>query len=96
MQNTELVYHPKHYNQTGRKECWDEMRELFGDEAVAIFDCLSAYKYYYRAGEKADNPEEQDKAKIENYVRHSAELIALADCSMGKAKKVFKKLKELL
>jgi hypothetical protein len=71
----DLVNHPDHYNKEGRKECWDEMIEIFGYEAVAIFDILSAYKYYYRAGSKEGNSKEQDLAKINNYMRHSAEMI---------------------
>lgn len=77
----ELVNHPQHYNQEGRKECWEEMEEIFGPMAVAIFDVLSAYKYEYRAGSKDDNPEEQDKAKIDNYMHHSADLLASARTS---------------
>lgn len=66
-----LVYHPKHYNKNGRKECWEEMIELFGPEAVIIFDVLSAYKYSYRAGEKDGNPGPQDVEKINNYMEHA-------------------------
>lgn len=90
----EMVIHPDHYNVSGRKECWDEMKELFGDAAVAIFDCLSAYKYRYRAGEKDGNPEEQDKAKIENYMAHAAWIVATCDNDL--AKSVFKKMLEVL
>lgn len=67
----ELVDHPAHYNKEGRKECWDEMLDIFGPEAVGIFDVLSAYKYYYRAGLKDGNPSEQDKAKIDVYMEHA-------------------------
>lgn len=71
---TELVYHPNHYNKEGRKECWDEMIDIFGPEAVAIFDTLSAYKYLYRAGLKDGNPTEQDMEKIKNYMNHANKL----------------------
>ena len=74
-EDNKMVIHPEHYNKEGRKECWDEMIEIFGEEAVAIFDILSAYKYHYRAGDKEGNPEEQDVAKIKNYMNHSADLI---------------------
>ena len=70
-----LVYHPSHYNTEGRKECWDEMIEIFGVDAVVIFDILSAYKYRYRAGLKEGNPSEQDKEKIKNYMNHTAQLM---------------------
>lgn len=72
---SDLVNHPKHYNKSGRKECWDEMKGIFGIEAVIIFDVLSAYKYHYRAGEKEGNPKEQDKAKIQNYMNHAKALL---------------------
>lgn len=71
----ELVVHPEHYNTEGRKECWDEMIEKFGPEFAIIFDIGSAYKYYYRAGKKEGNPEEQDKSKISNYLNHAYTLI---------------------
>lgn len=77
--NKELVNHPNHYNHSDRKECWEEMRDIFGDNAVAIFDILSAYKYLYRAGTKADNPEEQDLAKIVAYVQHCQRLLEVND-----------------
>lgn len=69
--NKDLVFHPKHYNKEGRRECWDEMMEIFGPEAVMIFDILSAYKYHYRAGLKDGNPTEQDLEKIKNYMSHA-------------------------
>lgn len=71
----ELVFHPKHYNKENRRECWDEMTELFGPDAVVMFDVLSAYKYYYRAGSKDGNPEEQDLEKIKNYMNHAQRIL---------------------
>ena len=68
-----LVYHPEHYNHEGRKECWEEMYENFGLEAVLIFDCLNAYKYLYRAGTKEGNSKEQDINKARNYYNHAIE-----------------------
>lgn len=64
------VLHPTHYNHTGRSECWDEMVDI-SPEGTAIFDLWSAYKYSYRAGTKDGNPEEQDIAKIKNYINHA-------------------------
>ena len=52
---SELVNHPSHYTQNGRKECIVEMEEKYGAEATAIFCLTNAYKYLYRAGSKADN-----------------------------------------
>lgn len=68
------VTHPSHYNKDGRKECWDEMIDIFGENAVIIFDVLNAYKYYYRRGLKDGNSKEQDTQKIQNYIRHAEEL----------------------
>lgn len=73
--NKELIQHPSHYNAEGRKECWDEMVDVFGFEAVVTFDVLNAYKYYYRAGLKDGNPEEQDLKKIDQYLDHASKLL---------------------
>lgn len=75
MVDNNLVHHPSHYNKNGRKECWEEMREIFGDDAVIVFDCLNAYKYAYRAGEKEGNSKEQDLKKIEQYINHAKSLV---------------------
>lgn len=69
----ELVYHPNHYNHSDKPECWTMMENLFGVEATGIFDILNAYKYLYRAGSKADNPESQDLEKLVNYLNHAKE-----------------------
>ena len=69
------VEHPSHYNKAGRKECIVEMEEKYGAEATAIFSLLSAYKYGYRAGDKADNPMEQDINKAKFYFEHTNKLI---------------------
>jgi hypothetical protein len=65
-----MVNHPSHYNHEGRKECWEEMEELFGLYYTGIFDLMTAYKYFYRAGTKADNSKDQDIAKMNNYLKH--------------------------
>lgn len=44
----EKVNHPDHYNIPGRKECIEEMLELFGTEKVQAFCKLNTYKYKYR------------------------------------------------
>lgn len=66
----EQVNHPKHYNADGKKECIEEMRDMYGSNKVGTFCLLSAYKYLYRAGEKQGNPKEQDMAKAEWYVSY--------------------------
>lgn len=76
----ELVNHPEHYNKEGRKECWEEMIEIFGEGAVAVFDILNAYKYMYRMGDKDGNPAEQDYDKIVKYMEHATELLDKECC----------------
>lgn len=93
----EMVIHPEHYNQEGRKECWEEMLDLFGPEAVCIFDCLNAYKYNYRKGNKENNSLEQDESKIRNYLIHSADIIASTDeRNMAKARKCYKIVRDVI
>lgn len=77
------VFHPTHYNQKDRKECWDEMIEIFGKDAVIIFDCLNAYKYYYRKGLKDGNSYEQDSEKMENYMEHARKCMLSMDIGDG-------------
>jgi hypothetical protein len=89
------IYHPKHYNESGRKECWDEMVEIFGAEAVVIFDCLNAYKYFYRAGKKSGNPESQDNAKMINYCEH-AKMLVQKNSDMAESRKVLEKLEKFV
>lgn len=69
------IDHPSHYNSDDRMECIEEMRILFGDEAVISFCKLNAYKYYYRAGNKAGEAEKKDKAKAMWYLKKVAELM---------------------
>lgn len=57
------VNHPNHYCREGRRECIDEMYDLFGCEAVKYFCVLNAYKYMYRCGLKGDADEDRAKAK---------------------------------
>lgn len=57
------VNHPSHYNIPGRPECIVQMRESYGDTAVAIFCLLSSFKYLYRAGHKDDFSTDIEKAK---------------------------------
>ena len=73
--NSEMVNHPDHYNQPGKKECIVEMEEKFGTEAVYSFCVCNAFKYEYRAGEKTDNLKEQDLKKAAWYTDYAAKLI---------------------
>lgn len=67
----EWVNHPNHYNQ-GKRETIEEMRLMFGDQAVAIFCRLSAYKYMRRADYKGKK--EEDLAKAEWYMDYVEKL----------------------
>lgn len=71
----EGVEHPNHYQNNGRLECIEEMRILFGTEAVITFCKLNAHKYYYRAGNKKGESEEKDKEKAMWYMKKVAELM---------------------
>lgn len=68
---SEQVNHPSHYSQNGRRECIEEMRIMFGDEAVRQWCILTAYKYRYRAGNKEGNSAEQDSNKAEWYLNYA-------------------------
>ena len=68
------VDHPSHYQQAGRRECIEEMRIVFGDEAVMQWAIMTAYKYRYRAGNKDGNSAEQDHAKAEWYLKYAEQL----------------------
>lgn len=67
-QQYESVNGPAHYNGT---ECIENMRKLYGDEAVRWFCICSAYKYRFRKGNKPGAPAEMDEGKahwFEDYV----------------------------
>lgn len=66
----ESVNGPSHYDGT---KCIEEMRKLFGDEAVRGFCACNWYKYNYRAGKKPGVDVEQDKAKAEWYKNYAFE-----------------------
>ncbi len=62
----DIVNHPSHY-ETGKFECFDVMREAFGDEAVKNFCICNAFKYLYRHQRK-NGIEDIRKAKW--YIDH--------------------------
>lgn len=66
-ENVELVDHPDHYN-TGGLECIEAMRRLFGDNAVQTFCKLTAFKYYFRRGNKTGEDFDRDTKKAEWYL----------------------------
>ncbi len=73
-QSESMVYHPNHYNDGYRRECWDEMVQIFGVEATVSFCMLNVYKYLYRAGLKEGNTYEMDREKAKNYYKKALEL----------------------
>lgn len=70
----EMVEHPSHYKKEGRKECIEEMVDLFGESAVAIWCALNHYKYNYRKGTKENNSEQQDVQKGIWYLNYTNKL----------------------
>ena len=60
--NSEMVNHPSHYNLPNRKECIDEMIDIYGLNDVAKWCEITAYKYKYRAGHKGPAVEDMSKA----------------------------------
>jgi hypothetical protein len=60
--NSEMINHPSHYNLPDRKECIDEMIDIYGLKDVAKWCEITAYKYKYRAGHKGSVIEDMSKA----------------------------------
>ena len=60
--NSEMVNHPSHYNLPNRKECIDEMIDIYGLKDVAKWCEITAYKYEYRAGHKDSFTQDMQKA----------------------------------
>lgn len=47
--NSDMVNHPSHYNLPDRKECIDEMIDIYGLKDVAKWCEITAYRCKYRA-----------------------------------------------
>lgn len=60
--NSDMVNHPSHYNLPDRKECIDEMIDIYGLKDVAKWCEITAYKYKYRAGHKDSLEQDTQKA----------------------------------
>ena len=60
--DSDMVNHPSHYNLPDRKECIDEMIDIYGLDDVAKWCEITAYKYKYRAGHKGSVVEDMGKA----------------------------------
>lgn len=65
------VSHPSHYSAHNR-ECIVEMLILFGLDNFITFCQMNAWKYRYRAGNKANNSADQDNAKADRYIEYAA------------------------
>ena len=74
MDNKEFdpVNKPEHYA-SGKVECIDAMRRVFGKEAVEYYSLLAAFKYLWRR--KLKENEQQDIAKALWYFDKYKELI---------------------
>lgn len=68
------VNHPSHYQQDGRLECLDELLLMFGKDDVITWCRLTAYKYYYRCGNKSGESAEKDRAKAMFYLNYVKKL----------------------
>lgn len=73
----EYVDGPAHYHGT---ECIENMRHLYGDEAVKWFCICNAYKYRFRDGSKPGVSSEQDRSKADWYERYAAKMMAKQYC----------------
>lgn len=69
----ENVNGPAHYNGT---ECIENMRKLFGDEAVRWFCICNAYKYRFRKGNKPGQSAEVDESKAHWYEDYAAKMMS--------------------
>lgn len=68
----EYVNGPAHYHGT---ECIENMRKLFGDEAVRWFCICNAYKYRFRDGSKPGVAAEQDEEKARWYEDYAVKMM---------------------
>lgn len=71
-QQYEYVNGPAHYHGT---ECIENMRKLYGDEAVRWFCICNAYKYRFRNGSKPGVSAKQDDEKAHWYEDYAAKMM---------------------
>lgn len=69
----ESVNGPAHYNGT---ECIENMRKLYGDEAVRWFCICNAYKYRFRKGNKPGQSATTDENKAHWYEDYVAKMMS--------------------
>lgn len=72
---SDLVNHPKHYNQGGI-ECWDVEEMIFGKDILALNCIINAFEYLWRHKEKNGK---QDIEKAIAYLNKYIELIGGCD-----------------
>lgn len=77
------VNHPTHYN-SHAKECIVEMLVLFGLDDFITFCKMNAWKYRYRAGNKANNSADQDNAKADRYIEYADRAEAIVSLGLGR------------
>lgn len=68
----EYVDGPAHYHGT---ECIENMRKLYGDDAVRWFCICNAYKYRFRDGSKPGVTAKQDEEKARWYENYAANMM---------------------
>lgn len=68
----EYVDGPAHYHGT---ECIENMRKLYGDDAVRWFCICNAYKYRFRDGSKPGVTAEQDEEKARWYENYASNMM---------------------
>ena len=70
----DTVNHPAHY-ETGKFECIEVMKEVYGVESVKAFCLLNAFKYLYRCKRKDNKTEDIKKANwyINKYLELESE-----------------------
>lgn len=69
----EYVNGPDHYNGT---QCIEQMRHLYGDDAVRWFCICNAYKYRFRNGHKPGVSAEQDEQKARWYEDYASNMMS--------------------
>lgn len=72
----DMVNEPTHYKQHAM-ECFDEMVQVFGVEAVKAYCKCAAWKYRYRAPYKGKFDE--DNAKADWYLKKLSELVNMSE-----------------
>lgn len=90
IEKPDMVNHPPHYaNGTKNFECIEIMQEMFGQEAIAHYSIINAFKYIWRSGEKGND----DLSKAEWYLKKYKEL-AGCKCPPDEYQSIYKLLEK--